>query len=209
MGAHGRAVFVDRDGVINRNVLNPASGKYEAPLTAADFALAPGALEGLRRLRKAGFLLFVVSNQPNYAKGKASLEELAAIDARMQREIAAAGVEFEGVDYCLHHPEGIVPEYSGACACRKPSPYFLLRAMRVFGLDAAESWMIGDRETDILCGQAAGVRTIRISERCTGSNADFFAPNLAAAAELICGTEAMGISVLGGASEVPGRPLRE
>src|SRR5690349_8999978 len=126
MGAR-RAVFLDRDGVINRNVLNPASGEYEAPLRAADFALAARALEGMWRLQRAGFLLFVVSNQPNYAKGKASLEELAAIDARMRWEIAAAGLTLADVYYCLHHPDGIVAEYSGPCACRKPSPYFLLR----------------------------------------------------------------------------------
>lgn len=189
MGAHGRAVFLDRDGVINRNVWNATSGEYEAPLTVADFALAPGALEALRRLQEAGFLLFVVSNQPNYAKGKASLEELAAIDARMGREVAAAGIALAGVYYCLHHPEGIVPEYSGACVCRKPSPYFLLRAMREFGLDSAESWMIGDRETDVICGHAAGVRTIFIDERGVGSGgvgADWVAPGLADAAGYIC-----------------------
>lgn len=189
MGAHRRAVFVDRDGVINRNVWNAASGEYEAPLTVADFALVPGALKGLRRMRRAGFLLFVVSNQPNYAKGKATLEELAAIDAKMRREAAAAGVAFAGVDYCLHHPEGIVAEYSGPCACRKPSPYYLLRAMREFGLDSAESWMVGDRETDVACGRAAGVRTVFIDERSVGSGgvgADWVAPDLADAAEHIC-----------------------
>jgi D-glycero-D-manno-heptose 1,7-bisphosphate phosphatase len=189
MGAR-RAVFLDRDGVINRNVFNPASGEYEAPLTAADFTLAPGALEALRRLQRAGFLLFVVSNQPNYAKRKASLEELAAIDATMRRELAAAGVAFAGVYYCLHHPEGVVPEYSGPCACRKPSPYFLLRAMRDFGVEAAHSWMIGDRDTDVLCGRAAGVRTIFIDELGGGggrNEADWTGPDLAAAAEHICG----------------------
>jgi D-glycero-D-manno-heptose 1,7-bisphosphate phosphatase len=189
MGAHFRAVFLDRDGVINQNVWNAVSGEYEAPLTAAEFVLLPGALEALRRLQRAGFLLFVMSNQPNYAKGKSSLEELAAIDAKMRREVAAAGVVFAGVDYCLHHPEGIVAEYSGTCVCRKPSPYFLMRAMREFGLDAAQSWMIGDRETDVICGRAAGVRTIFIDARGVGhggKEADWIAPDLSGAAEHIC-----------------------
>lgn len=184
------AVFLDRDGVINRNVFNPASGDCEAPLTAADFALVPGAALALRQLRSAGFLLFVVSNQPNYAKGKASVADLAAIDGRMRQELAAAGVVFNGVYYCLHHPEGKVTEFSGPCACRKPSPYFLLRAMREFGVDAEPSWMVGDRATDVLCGRAAGVRTIFLSETGSESAADCVARDLEKAADFICRTAA-------------------
>ena len=184
-----RAVFLDRDGVINRNVLNPATGEYESPLTVAEFALIPGAREALLRLQEAGFLLFLVSNQPNYAKGKSSLAELDAIDAALRRELAAIGVEFAAFYYCLHHPEGVVAGYSGACICRKPSPYFLLKAIREFGLDAAESWMVGDRTTDVLCGRAAGVRTIYINAKggyCGGLAADRTAVDLAAASAYIC-----------------------
>ncbi len=208
MGAHRRAVFLDRDGVINQNIFNPASGEYEAPLTATDFALVPGALEALWRLQTAGFLLFVVSNQPNYSKGKATLEELAAIDARMRREVSAAGIALAGVYCCLHHPEGIAAEYSGTCACRKPSPYFLLRAMREFGLDPGHSWMIGDRETDVICGCEAGVRTIFIDGRrkgISGMGADWDAPDLAGAAEHICRDfyEQQRINGLGDAGRIP------
>ncbi|MFZ0663782.1 MAG: HAD family hydrolase [Acidobacteriaceae bacterium] len=185
-----RAVFLDRDGVINRNVFNPASSKHEAPLTAGDFALLPGVSQALRQLHAAGFLLFVVSNQPNYAKGKTSLAELTAIDASMQQQLAAAGVRFSGVYYCLHHPQSAVPGYSGPCACRKPSPYFLLRAIRVFGIDAEQSWMVGDRATDVLCGRAAGVHTIFLGEAQGGIGADHIASNLPAAAELICAAQA-------------------
>jgi D-glycero-D-manno-heptose 1,7-bisphosphate phosphatase len=184
-----RAVFLDRDGVINLNVLNPATGEYEAPLTGAEFALIPGVREALLRLQEAGFLLFLVSNQPNYAKGKSSLAELDAIDAKLKRELAAMGVEFSAFYYCLHHPEGMVAGYSGACICRKPSPYFLLKAIREFGLDAAESWMVGDRTTDILCGRAAGVQTIYINAKdgaYGGVAADRIAVDLAAASAHIC-----------------------
>lgn len=195
MGAGGPvgrgAVFLDRDGVINRNVFDPASGGYEAPLIAADFALAPGTLHGLRRLQATGFPLFVISNQPNYAKGKSSLAELAAIDAKMRAELKEAGIVLTRIDYCLHHPEGVVAGYSGACACRKPSPYFLLRAMREFGLDAAQSWMVGDRETDVQCGSAAGVRTILIDVSGGKTAADWVAADLAAATEHIRGDAAM------------------
>lgn len=174
------AIFLDRDGVINRNIFNPATGSCEAPLTAAEFALAPGAAQALHQLQSAGYLLFVVSNQPNYAKGKSSLKDLAAIDQKMRRELASSDVVLSGVYYCLHHPE-----YTGPCACRKPSPYFLLRAIRQFHLDPKRSWMIGDRKTDILCGRSAGVRTIFISEDPQNTNADLTAPNLLVAANQI------------------------
>ena len=188
MGAH-RAVFLDRDGVINRNVFNPATGEYEAPLTAKDVELLSGVRQALLRLRDAGFLLFMVSNQPNYAKGKSSLAELRAIDAELRKKLAAIGVELAAAYYCLHHPNGSVAGYSGPCACRKPSPYFLLRARREFGLDFDQSWMVGDRATDIQCGHAAGMRTILIDPfgRRDGQAApDWIAADLAAAAEIIC-----------------------
>ena len=184
-----RAVFLDRDGVINRNVFNPATGEYEAPLTAEDFELLPGVSEALLQVRDAGFLLFLVSNQPNYAKGKSSLAELRAIDTELRRELAAIGVEFAAAYYCLHHPKGAVAGFSGSCACRKPSPYFLLRAQRQFGLNFQQSWMVGDRATDIECGRAAGVRTILIdpSGRGDGQAApDWITADLASAAEMIC-----------------------
>lgn len=184
-----RVVFLDRDGVINRNVFNPATGEYEAPLTAEDFELLPGVRQALLQLRDAGFLLFLVSNQPNYAKGKSSLAELRAIDAELRRELDAIGIEFAAAYYCLHHPNGSVAGHSGPCACRKPSPYFLFRAMQEFRLDLEQSWMVGDRATDIECGRAAGVRTILIGptgvdiERVAG---DWIAADLTAAAEMIC-----------------------
>lgn len=188
-----RAVFLDRDGVINQNIFNPATGKYEAPLTAGDFALIHGARAALHRLRRAGFLLFLVSNQPNYAKGKASLAEIRAIDAKLRRELGAVGIEFAARYYCLHHPEGTVAEYSGRCACRKPSPYFLVRAKREFRIDFEASWMVGDRATDIECGRAAGVRTILINAigaRGRQWGPDRVAKDLTEAADMICGVTA-------------------
>jgi D-glycero-D-manno-heptose 1,7-bisphosphate phosphatase len=198
MGAGERAVFLDRDGVINRNVFNPATGAHEAPLTAADFSLLPRVREALQQLQRAGFLLFLVSNQPNYAKGKSNLAELNAIDAKFRRELTAIGVKFAAHYYCLHHPEGDVAGYSRRCVCRKPSPYFLLRACREFGVARTQSWMVGDRETDVLCGRAAGVRTVLINangERCGNIAADLIARDLAAAAEVICSTAARSTMV--------------
>jgi len=188
-----RAVFLDRDGVINRNVLDSETGTFGAPRSVQEFELAPGAILALQALRRVGFPLFLVSNQPNHAKGKSSLKDLAAVHGQLEAELRGAGIEFAAVYYCYHHPEGVVKNYSGACECRKPSPYFLLRARDEFGLSLKDSWMIGDRVTDVECGRAAGVRTIRVLEdhpavRGTDQmKADFEAPDLAAAVGIILG----------------------
>jgi D-glycero-D-manno-heptose 1,7-bisphosphate phosphatase len=195
MGSGGlngpRAVFLDRDGVLNRNVFYPPTGAWEAPHRPEDFAPLPGILSALAQLKAAGFYLFLVSNQPDYALGKASLEAVDAIHRRFVAHLAEASIAFDACYYCYHHPKGVVPGYSGACLCRKPSPHFLLRAQRAFGLDLAASWMVGDRATDVACGRNAGAQTIRVAPGHpaapddAGPAADYFALNLAAAAEII------------------------
>jgi len=178
-----KAVFLDRDGVLNPNVLNPVTGLMESPHKPEEFELSPTVAENLVRLQKAGYLLFVVSNQPSYAKGKTSLENLNAIAAKFEQSMKDAGVKFSGIYYCLHHPEGVVKDYSGPCSCRKPSPFFLLKAAKDFNLDLANSWMIGDRPTDIQCGQAVHTKTIfmltdTMEEGNKPISADYVAMNL-------------------------------
>jgi D-glycero-D-manno-heptose 1,7-bisphosphate phosphatase len=194
MGVDGlsRAVFLDRDGVINRNVMNPRTLAWEAPLTVEDFVLAPNALAALSALRQAGFLLFLVSNQPNYAKGKASLQTLENIHRHLLSLLDQQGIEFAAFYYCLHHPQGVVPGHSGPCRCRKPSPFFLLQARDQFGLDLERCWMVGDRASDIDCGHAAGVHTIYVRNQQEGAavdgvepGAEFQADNLETAALII------------------------
>ena len=162
--SHRRAVFLDRDGVLNKNIFDPETGKYGAPLRPADLELSPGVIPALRALLESNFELFLVSNQPNHAKGKNSLRELAEIHDRLMMELQEAQINFRDVYYCYHHPEGIVAGYSGECECRKPSPYFLLKARNDYGIALEQSWMIGDRAVDVECGRAAGVRTIRVRE---------------------------------------------
>jgi D-glycero-D-manno-heptose 1,7-bisphosphate phosphatase len=159
-----RAVFLDRDGVINRNVFNPGTGEYESPGKPEEFELHPGVLPALRALQSAGFQLFLVSNQPNYAKNKSTLEELQAVHGLLVEALEGAGVQFTSFYYCYHHPKGVVDGYSGPCECRKPSPYFLRKASQEFAISLADSWMVGDRAADVECGTAAGVRTIRVDE---------------------------------------------
>lgn len=154
------AVFVDRDGTINRNVFNTASGKWEAPLALGQVELLPGAATALRLLQEAGYALILVSNQPNQALGKSVADRVQAIHDRLVDMLAANGVTLTDAYYCYHHPNGHVLGLSGPCVCRKPSPYFLNRARDRHGLDMLRSWMVGDRGSDVSCGKRAGVRTI-------------------------------------------------
>ena len=156
------AIFLDRDGVINRNVYYYDTGAWESPRTQKDFQLSDMVLPALQKLQAAGFPLFLVSNQPNAAKQKSTIEELHAIHAKMLRNLKSSQIQFEECFYCFHHPNGIVTEYSGPCKCRKPNPYFLLKAAVKYNLDLSRSWMIGDRKSDIECGFRAGTRNILI-----------------------------------------------
>ena len=165
MTAGGRAaVFLDRDGVINGNVFYADTGEFEAPRRAEDFAILPDAIDAMRELQGAGFLLFVVSNQPNQAKRKATRADHDAIQARLTAELDSAGVQVAEFYYCFHHPEGLEPALSGPCACRKPLPHFLFEARDRYGISLPHSWMIGDRPSDIACGGQAGTRTIFIAD---------------------------------------------
>lgn len=153
------AAFLDRDGILNALVPDPASGHPESPLRPADVHLMPGAAAAARRLGESGFALVGVSNQPAAAKGTLSVDELLAVQERVLELLAAEGVDFDGFRLCLHHPDGVVPELSGDCACRKPAPGMLLDAAAALDLDLAASWMVGDTDADVAAGVAAGCRT--------------------------------------------------
>jgi len=153
-------VFLDRDGVLNLLVLNPATGEHESPWRADLMAAAPGAAEALAALNGAGYLLFLVSNQPSAAKGKCRLQDLEDAHARLMAALASP--TFTECYYCYHHPDGVVPALTGPCPCRKPSPHFLLKAAADYGVDLARSWMIGDQDRDLEAGRRAGCRTVLV-----------------------------------------------
>jgi D-glycero-D-manno-heptose 1,7-bisphosphate phosphatase len=188
------AIFLDRDGVLNPTIFNPATGKMESPLVPRDFRLFDEVLPALRHLQDAGYPLILVSNQPNYALGKSSYQTLRTIQHRFETQLASAGIHFTRFSYCFHHPKGLTPGYSMVCGCRKPAPGLLLQARDDFSLTLAASWMIGDQPTDTQCGRSAGARTIRIARAESGARpvlqlsdpcADYLANNLAEAVELI------------------------
>ncbi len=165
-----RAVFLDRDGVLNRNVFYADTAAWESPRQPSEFELTEGALPALAKLRDAGFLLFLVSNQPNAAKGKSSPDALRAMHALLAAAMQAWEITFSGVFYCTHHLD-----YTGPCVCRKPSPYFLKQVAQEHSLSLEHCWMVGDRITDLQCGRAAGTRTAWVH---TGQEPEVPSPEL-------------------------------
>jgi D-glycero-D-manno-heptose 1,7-bisphosphate phosphatase len=160
-----KAVFLDRDGVINKNIFNKDTGEFESPHKTEDFKIFPWVIESLKNLQRLGYKLFLISNQPSYAKGKTSLKNIKDIHKKLHSILVKNKINFKDYFYCYHHPKGIVKKYSIICKCRKPSPYFLNLARRKYKLDLGSSWMIGDRDTDIECGIKAGVKTILIKSK--------------------------------------------
>lgn len=141
-----RAVFLDRDGVLNRAIVR--NGLPNPPQSLAQVEVAPDAANALGRLRNAGFLLLVVTNQPDVARGRQSRETVEAIDAAM-----AAHMPLDDFLVCFHDDRD-------ACPCRKPKPGLLLAGAERYGIYLAASYMVGDRWRDIDAGAAAGCRTV-------------------------------------------------
>lgn len=143
-----KGVFIDRDGVINRT--RHWRGKERAPLTLEDFEYLPGVADAIGQLKAAGYVLVVVTNQPDVSRGWQTRERVDALNAKVLAELAV-----DCLKACFHGDEE-------ACACRKPRPGMLLEAAREHALDLARCYMIGDRESDVEAGRAAGCRTILI-----------------------------------------------
>jgi D-glycero-D-manno-heptose 1,7-bisphosphate phosphatase len=156
------AVFLDRDGVLVEEIFYSHTGEWEAPLRPEDVRLIPGAAAAARRLAEAGYALVLISNQAAHAKGKTGLRALWLTHERFVELLAGEGVRFDATFYSYGHPEGVVPHFSGPSLDRKPGPYNLFIAAAQLDLDLERSWMIGDRETDVACARAAGVRAILV-----------------------------------------------
>src|SRR5262245_39506837 len=160
-----RAVFVDRDGVINRMFFDPDFGTQDSPANPDQFELLPGVGEAIAEFNRLGLLVIVVSNQPGIAKGKLTAELLDEIERKMNSDIAAAGGKLNAVYNCLHHPDAVLEEYRERCDCRKPGSGLLLRAAREWKIDLRRSYMIGDGVTDIVAGRDAGASTLFVNSR--------------------------------------------
>lgn len=154
-----KAVFLDRDGTIN---------KYIGFLRDIDdFELIDGVASAIKAINASGYLAIVVTNQPVIARGEVSFEELQEIHNKMETLLGEQGAYVDAIYYCPHHPhkgyEGERPELKIECDCRKPKPGMLLQATKDFNIDLEHSWMIGDGENDIAAGKNAGCHTALIA----------------------------------------------
>jgi D-glycero-D-manno-heptose 1,7-bisphosphate phosphatase len=159
-----KAVFLDRDGVINELVYHREQEVIDSPFTVNQFKLLPGVAEAIREIRQAGYLALVTSNQPGIAKGHMTLDVFNQIQQKMKDELNKQGTYLDGEYYCLHHPEAVIEQYRVKCDCRKPQPGLLLKAAQELSIDLQESWLIGDNLSDIEAGKKAGCRTILLGK---------------------------------------------
>src|SRR5437763_423638 len=145
-----RAVFLDRDGVINPYVFNPEFGTMDSPARASEFSLLQGVGAAINRLNQFGLQVVVISNQPGIAKRKFTLSHLNAITAKMRASVESAGGKIDAIYYCRHHPDSLLPFYRKNCECRKPKPGLLFMAANDRDIDIAKSYTVGDGVTDVL-----------------------------------------------------------
>jgi D-glycero-D-manno-heptose 1,7-bisphosphate phosphatase len=169
-----RAVFLDRDGVLNRALIR--GGRPYPPTSLADLEILPDVREVCNRLRQQGYLLVVVTNQPDIARGTLEPSTLDAIHARLREQI-----RLDSIWVCPH-------DDADGCPCRKPAPGLLLQAAAHHQIDLGQSFLVGDRWRDVAAGRAAGCRTVLIDrayEECKAPAVDAEVRNLAEAADWI------------------------
>ena len=170
-----RAVFLDRDGTINVD--------HGYVFRAGDFEFIPGAPEAIRRLKDAGYLVIVVTNQAGIARGLYGEDEVHELHLHLDRELERYGAAIDAYYYCPHHPEIGMEPYRRECACRKPLPGMLLQAAADFPLDLGGSFLVGDKLSDIEAGLAAGCTAILV-ETGHGAGAENIPLNVPRVADL-------------------------
>lgn len=145
-----RAVFLDRDGTINDNRPNGYVHRKE------DWRFLPGVIPALRRLSKTDYKIIIVTNQSGIGRGYYTESGLKKLHAHMRKELKKKGIRIDAIYYCPHHPDR-------SCLCRKPAPGMALAAVKDFDVSLNDSWMVGDRDVDILMGREANIKTIKLA----------------------------------------------
>lgn len=202
-----RAIFLDRDGVLNAYACDSEFGTVDSPARTEQLTLLPGVVEAIAKLNQAGLLAIVISNQPGVAKGRFTPAALEAITGKMKALIEQKGGRLDAVYYCPHHPDGSVNAYRQRCNCRKPHAGLFEKAARELDIDLGRSYAVGDSVVDILAGHRASTKTIFVSARkcyvcseLTKQNVwpDWVVENLPEAVELILKAERNQISQASG-----------
>lgn len=166
-----KAVFFDRDGII----VEPING--EAPTKVGDLKLITQIISVIKKVKQLGFLVIVVSNQPDIAFGKITQKTLFKLEEKFLKLLSQKKLSVDAVYYCHHHPQGTVKKYTILCKCRKPQPGMIFKASKKYQIDLTSSLMVGDRATDIEAGKLAGVKTILFDP--LKSQTNFLKKNLA------------------------------
>lgn len=163
-----RAIFFDRDGVINELVYNEDIEQIDSPFAINDFQYKQGIINALLRIQRMGFYIFIVTNQPAAAKGKVPLTRLYDLNRWMLEDLKDRGISVEAVNMCVHHPEGSAKSKASflirKCTCRKPEAGMITDLLKIYNIDIENSYMIGDSYTDIIAGKRAGLKTILFGE---------------------------------------------
>lgn len=182
-----RALFLDRDGIINRMVEYPGEEPFDSPRSPEDVVLIKGIEKIIAWANKKRLPVIEITNQPGVAKGKISQKKSDAIEFRIHKLLREKGVKIDRTYICPHHPKGVVIELTKVCNCRKPKPGLLLQAAKEQNIDLRKSLFLGDGAPDIEAGRLAGCKTVillhdqNLSQKikeAKKSNADYQAVNL-------------------------------
>lgn len=158
-----KAVFLDRDGVVNELVFHPEQGVIDSPMIPFEVTLVYG-IDGLiKRVKELDFITIVCSNQPGVGLGKVTSKNFKKITDEIISQLKLKNVAIDKFYYCMHHPFAKISRYKLECNCRKPKIGLFLKAVAEHNIDLSSSWMIGDGADDIKAGKAAGCKTILLA----------------------------------------------
>jgi D-glycero-D-manno-heptose 1,7-bisphosphate phosphatase len=185
-----RAIFIDRDGTLNRMVYDSTHGLLDSPRRPEQVELMHGAVAFLEGVRAQNYAVIMVTNQPGISKGTLSFADLDSVHAQLAALLAPEG--WDDLRFCPHHPE-----FGSVCECRKPKPGMILEAAAAHGIDLGQSWMVGDGLVDVQAGRAAGCKTVLVTKlkvsvleaffELDGAEPDFVAKDLPEALQAISG----------------------
>ena len=178
-----KAIFIDRDGTLNREV--------DVLRDIKQLEVFPNAAPALKALSELGYYIVLITNQPVIARGWLTEAQVDEIQAELKRRIETDGGVINAMYYCPHHPNANLPEYRTECDCRKPNIGMITRATKEHDLDLQQSWMIGDMTGDIVAGKKAGLKTILVKTGYAGTDGkhdvkpDYEAADISEAVEII------------------------